>query len=253
MPNLTHKDTSWERDAAWYDEHLGSSGTYHETLVLPNLMRLLELEPGTSLIDIACGQGYFSRVFAAAGAEVLGMDAAPSLIESARKEGGGPRYQVGDAADLRGVPSGSFDVATVILALQNIEPASAAIGEAARVLKPGGRLMVVMNHPAFRIPKQSSWGWEGDVQYRREDRYLSELRERLQTHPGSDPDRYTYSFHRPLQFYFKAFAKAGLSVTRLEEWSSNRKSQPGPRAAAEDKARAEFPLFLCMEARKSDG
>jgi len=253
MPKLTHRDTSWERDARWYDDLLGKPGTYQEELILPNLRRVLGIRPGTRLLDLACGQGYFSRAFAAEGAGVLGIDAAPSLIASAREAGGGPRYEVGDASALTGIAPGSFDIATLVLAIQNIEPAGEAIGEAARALVPQGRLVMVLNHPAFRIPKHSAWGWDEDgTQYRREDQYLSELRERLQTHPGSDPDRYSYSFHRPLQFYVKALGKADMAVTRLEEWSSARKSQPGPRAAAEDRARAEFPLFLMIEAMRRD-
>lgn len=255
MPELTPKHTSWGRDAAWYDELLSKPGTYQEEVVLPNLLRIVQPQPGMRLIDIACGQGYFARAFAKEGAAVTGIDAGSDLIKLAEKAGGGPQYLVADAADLRGIESGSFDRAVIVLALQNIEAAGSAIMEASRVLDLEGRLVIVMNHPAFRIPKHSSWEWseDGATQYRREDRYLSELRERIQTHPGSEPDRYTVSFHRPLQSYFKAFAKAGLAVTRLEEWSGNRQSQPGPRAEAENRARAEFPLFVCIEAAKIDG
>lgn len=249
MPELTPKHTSWGRDAAWYDDLLGKPGTYQEEVILPNLQRIVAPQPGMRLIDIACGQGYFSRAFAKAGAAVSAIDAAPDLIRIAKEAGGGVMYQVADAAKLP-FADASFDRATVVLALQNIDNAAGAIAEASRVLVPGGKLVVVMNHPAFRIPKHSGWDWKEDVQYRVLDRYLSELRENIQTHPGSDPDRYTVSFHRPLQYWFKAFAKAGLAVTRLEEWTSNRTSQKGPRAAAEDRARAEFPLFICMEARK---
>ena len=254
MPRLTSRDTSWGRDAAWYDDLLGRPGTYQEEVVLPNVLRLLELAPGTRVIDLACGQGYFARAFAAQGARVTGIDASEALVAAAEEAGGGPEYRVGDISRLRDADA-SYDRAAVILAIQNVEPAAEAIAEAARVLVPGGKLLIVMNHPAFRIPKHSDWAWseDGATQYRREDRYLSELRERIQTHPGADPDRYTYSFHRPLQYYAKALSKAGLSIGRLEEWTSNRKSQPGPRAAAEDRARAEFPLFLALLARRADG
>lgn len=255
MPELTAKDTSWGRDAAWYDDLLSKPGTYQEEVILPNLLRIVLPQQGMRVIDLGCGQGYFSRALAAEGAEVLGIDAGSDLIALAEKAAGGPRYQVGDATKLTGISDSSFDRATIVLALQNIENANAAIAEAARVLTPDGKLILVMNHPAFRIPKHSAWEWseDGATQYRTEDRYLSELREKIQTHPGSDPDRYTISFHRPLQSYFKALQKAGLAVTRLEEWSSNRKSQAGPRAAAEDRARAEFPLFVCIEAGKIYG
>ena len=69
--------------------------------------------------------------------------------------------------------------------------------------------------------------------------------------PGEkDNKSFTYSFHRPLQLYFKTFAKNGFAVTRLEEWISHKESEPGPRQDAENTARKEIPLFLFLEAVK---
>ena len=62
--------------------------------------------------------------------------------------------------------------------------------------------------------------------------------------------KYTVSFHRPLQSYFKNLNEAGFCVSRLEEWISNKKSQNGPRQKAEDTARKEIPMFMCIEALK---
>ena len=62
--------------------------------------------------------------------------------------------------------------------------------------------------------------------------------------------KYTYSFHRPLQFYFKIFSKHHMAVRRLEEWNSHKKSQKGPKQKAEDKARIEFPMFMMLEVIK---
>jgi SAM-dependent methyltransferase len=128
----------------------------------------------------------------------------------------------------------------------------AVFQECSRVLKTGGRFFLVLNHPAFRVPKASSWGWDEKdrVQYRRIDAYLSEAKVPMQMHPGSKPGSYTLSFHRPLQFYMKALRKAGFLLESLEEWNSERKSEPGPRAKAEDKARKEIPLFLTLIAVK---
>jgi len=68
--------------------------------------------------------------------------------------------------------------------------------------------------------------------------------------PGARTSVHTISFHRSPQFYFKKFSKNGFAVTRLEEWISHRKSEKGPRAMAEDHARKEIPLFLCLEIKK---
>src|SRR3989338_9675115 len=78
-------DTSWEKAAEWYDELLESGeGTYQHDLILPNVTRLLELKKGEKVLDIACGQGLFSREFAKAGAKVTGVDLSAKLLDRKR-------------------------------------------------------------------------------------------------------------------------------------------------------------------------
>jgi hypothetical protein len=79
---------------------------------------------------------------------------------------------------------------------------------------------------------------------------MSEAKVTMDMHPGMIHSPQTLSFHRPLQTYFKQLAKFGLSVDRLEEWISHKKSDSGPRAEAENKARKEIPLFLYLRAKK---
>ena len=75
------KDTSWNKVANWYDEHLGGEDTYHLKVVLPNLLRVMDVRKGDRILDLACGQGYFSRAFAGKGALVTGADISPELIK----------------------------------------------------------------------------------------------------------------------------------------------------------------------------
>jgi hypothetical protein len=72
-----------------------------------------------------------------------------------------------------------------------------------------------------------------------------------QYHCGGFFQVLTYSFHRPLQEYIKVLGNAGFVVTHLEEWISHKISEPGPRADAENRARKEFPLFMCIAATRS--
>lgn len=246
--------TSWGGVADWYDELVRSAGSYQKEVILPNVLRLINIRKGTAVADIACGQGFFANEFFRAGASVTGVDISPELIALAKKRSPRAiRYICAPADNIAEIPPSSADVAVCILALQNIENAAGFFKEAARILNSSGRLVIVLNHPAFRIPAESSWGWDDEqkIQYRRIDSYLSESRQRIEMHPGSDPGAVTVSFHRPLQFYAKALAKQGFVITRLEEWNSHKKSQPGPRATAEDRARKEIPLFLAVEAVKS--
>lgn len=236
--------------AQWYDGLLEGEGTYQKDVILPNIVRLLGLNKSETILDVGCGQGFFAREFTKKGTHVIGADVAPELIALAKKNVPSAQFHVASADAMPFVKTASVDAVTSILALQNIENVDGVFAECARVLKPNGRLLLVMNHPAFRIPGHSSWGWEeSKTQYRRIDEYLSESRTKIQMHPGENPTATTVSFHRPLQWYVKLMAKHGFAVTRLEEWISNKKSQKGPRQTAEDTARKEIPLFLFLEAR----
>lgn len=254
MKKKTHT-TSWGGVADWYSSYLETTeDSYQKQVILPNLLRILALKPGTKIIDIACGQGFFSREFAAAGAEVVASDLAQSLITHAKKLSGKTvQYYVAPADNLNFTKSGLFDAATIVLAIQNIKNIDGTFAEAKRVLKPGGKLVMVLMHPAFRIPGHSSWGFdeEKQEQYRRVDAYLSSQKAELLVHPGKKDSPKTTSYHRSLQDFSKALSKAGFSITRLEEWISHKQSQSGPRQKTEDTSRKEIPMFLMLECKSN--
>lgn len=244
--------TSWGSVAGWYDEYLGNEDTYQEKVIAPNLLRVLDIKSDDKVLDVACGQGYFAKKFVEAGADVVGADISDELVALARARIKKAKFYVAPATELTFSQDATFDAATVVLAIQNIKDLHAAVKEITRALKSGGRLVLVLNHPTFRIPRASSWGWdeENKTQYRRVDSYLSESSTQIVMHPGNEKSEKTISYHRSLQDYFKALTKSGLSVTRLEEWISHKKSEKGPRQTAEDVARKEIPLFMMIEAKK---
>ncbi|MEK7514659.1 MAG: class I SAM-dependent methyltransferase, partial [Patescibacteria group bacterium] len=204
------------------------------------------------VLDLACGQGFFAREIAKLGADVVGADIAQELIKKAQEYKDAVKYHVASATQLSFAKDGEFNVVVCVLALQNIEHLLAVCKEVNRVLTTGGRFLMVLNHPAFRILKRSSWGWdeETSTQYRRIDGYLSAEKVFIDMHPGEEKSTRTISYHRSLQDFFKALTGAGFVVSRLEEWISHKVSQKGPRQKAEDIARKEIPLFLALEARK---
>lgn len=124
-----------------------------------------------------------------------------------------------------------------------------SLENAAKFLQPKGRLFIVLNHPCFRIPRQSSWGIDKkkQVQFRRVDRYLSSLKIPIQTHPGKNSTIKTWSFHHSLSTYSQYLHQAGFVIEKIEEWCSDKKSEGG-RAKMEDFSRLEFPLFLAIQA-----
>lgn len=248
------KDTSWDKAADWYQDMTENTGSYQNDVILPNLLRLVNPQPKQKILDLGCGTGFFARAFAAAGAEVTGLDNSQDMIATASSLNTAEQnitYVHGSADNLQQFPAKKFAVVTIVLAAQNMEKLDKVMTEVARVLTPGGRLCLVLNHPAFRIPKATSWEWTADqkVQFRRVDSYLSESKHKILMHPGTSTE-YTISFHRPLQTYIKLLGKAGFGVTRLEEWISNRIGPKGKTFAALEQARKEIPIFLFLEAEK---
>ncbi len=246
--------TSWGNVAGWYDKHLESDNTYHAQVVAPNLVRVVGLKANESLLELGCGQGYFMEHFGEFSEKLTGVDLGAPLIEIAKKKIKRAKFLVGNAEDPKLLPGQKFDVITVVLAIQNMKNLTAVADNFKRLLKDDGRVVIVLNHPAFRIPQHSSWGrdMEKGIEYRRIDSYMSELEIKIDMTPGSTKNKeITRSYHRPLQVYSKTFSKAGFGIVKIEEWISHRKSEKGPHAKAEDLARKEIPLFMCLVLKKT--
>src|SRR3989338_525722 len=242
--------TSWGGVADWYDAMLHDEKSFQKNVIAPNLLRLMEIKKGEHVLDLACGTGYFSNIFFDAGAKVSGVDVGRELIEIARTNSDiHIDYTLASADKIPHIKSGSIDKIAIILALQNIENVSGVLAESRRVLKRGGSLYLVMNHPTFRVPGWSEWGYDEakNIEFRRIDGYLSEKKVSIDMHPGEKKKDKTISFHRSLQYYFKQFAKQGFCVTRLEEWISHRHGPKGKRFVATETSRKEIPLFLFLE------
>lgn len=249
--------TPWDRASLWYDTLVGQLGSeYQQAVVIPGTLRLLSVKKGEKVLDLACGQGVLSRALHQRGATVTSVDLSEQLIQIARRRSPKDiRFLVADAARLAPLESGEFDAVACVLALQNMAAPELALKAAARALRTAGRLVAVVMHPAFRIPQQSRWGWDEQRQllFRQVDRYLSPLKVPIDVRPFRAPgSAQTWTYHRPLQDYVKAMADAGLLIDALEEWPSHKTSQPGPVAAAENRARQEFPLFLALRAIKAE-
>lgn len=250
--------TSWNQVANWYSDHLSTGGTYQETVIFPGAMRLLDPQPGKRYLDIACGEGSFLRLVRSEVqlAELYGVDAAPDLIAYAESKSRADRklhLHVADAQQFsRVIAPKSIDGATCLMAIQNIVQVDRVFKEAATTLVSQAPFVIVMNHPCFRAPQQSGWGWDEarKLQYRRMDRYLSPYAQPIIAHPGAAPSVKTISYHRSLSAYTEALNASGFVVDAIEEWISDKKSDSGPKAKAENVARNEFPLFLAIRARR---
>jgi hypothetical protein len=143
-----------------------------------------------------------------------------------------------------------FDAATFLLSIQDIDPIAAVLAGLRARLTLAGRVVIVMIHPCFRVPRQSGWGWDAkrQLKFRRVDRYLTPLGVPMRT--TSKGRAATRSYHRPLEDYVAGLADVGFVIEALREVPAApvARSSPSP---AQRRADAEIPLFLGLRARRA--
>ena len=249
----SHEETSWQNVSEWYNKAVGIEGHYyHQHVILPQTLRLLDLHEGDSLLDLACGQGVLARQIPI-NIPYAGIDIAPDLIDQAKRldKSRNHSYHTGDVSRKLPIQKADFTHAAIILALQNINDPRGVIRNARTHLSPKGRLLIVLNHPSFRIPRQTTWGIDeqNKSQYRRVNVYLTPTKIPITTHPGrGTQSQITWSYHFPLSHYSQLLSENGFVIEKLEEWASDKQSI-GAAAKMENRARNEFPLFLSILAR----
>lgn len=100
---------------------------------------LLAAKPGERILDLGCGTGTLTAEIAASGAQVVGVDRSPEMIEEARKKFPDLRFEVCDARSLKFFAE--FDAVFSNAALHWIPEAASVVEGVARALKPGGRFV----------------------------------------------------------------------------------------------------------------
>ena len=205
----------WEDHADWWQRQFtdGVDPEYTEQ-ILP--LAATWLAGFDRVLDIGTGEGQVARHLVETNASrVVGIDPATGQVVEARRRGPSVPYAQGGAAELPFV-DGSFDGAVACLVFEHIDDLDRAIGESARVLRPGGRFVLFLNHPLLQTPGS---GWIDDQildppeQYWRIGPYLSEGATIEQVEAGV----FIRFVHRPLSRYLNAMAAAGLALEQMVE------------------------------------
>jgi ubiquinone/menaquinone biosynthesis C-methylase UbiE len=138
----------WDRRAAHFDEDFGHSiRTPAERAAWDRILDLVvPRRSGLDALDAGCGTGFLSFELAARGHRVTGVDFAPGMIAEARRKaterGLAVRFEAGDAEQLP-FPAASLDLVISRHVLWTLPHPEAAVSEWIRVLRPGGRLVIV--------------------------------------------------------------------------------------------------------------
>jgi SAM-dependent methyltransferase len=183
----------------------------------PAILDLAGDVAGRRILDAGCGAGPIFEALRERGADVAGFDRSAKLVELARRRlGPDAALEVADLAGPLPYPDGAFDDVVVALVLHYLRDWAGPLAELRRVLKPGGRVILAVNHPiVFKIayPERSYFEttqWSEEYTF------------------NGQPGVLSY-WHRPLHAMTDAFTAAGFRTAVLSE----------PRPAPE--ARELFP------------
>jgi 2-polyprenyl-3-methyl-5-hydroxy-6-metoxy-1,4-benzoquinol methylase len=219
----------WEQNARWWDEQVGEGNAFQLQLIGPATERLLAIQPGQHVLDLACGNGGFSRRLAQLGARVMACDFSSSFLDRARARSGEYGEQIDyrlvdltDKGQLLALGPGRFDAAVCNMALMDMATVTPLLEGLPGLLKPEGRFVFSVLHPCF-----NSTGCALVVELEDRDgalqtthavkvlRYLSLRPEKGVGIPGQPAPH--YYFHRPLSSLLPACFRAGFVLDGLEE------------------------------------
>jgi ubiquinone/menaquinone biosynthesis C-methylase UbiE len=206
----------------------GSRADFYRTYVIgPALLAACGNVQGLHVLDIGCGQGFFSRLLAQRGANVLGVDISDRLIDHAlRREQEVPLgivYRVLDARELATrLPPASFDMVVSCIALQDMENLPRVLRGVKVVLKRDGHTVVLVEHPtntcAYREWERDKGG--GKIVLRLDRYFQTGPRIVSWTLPSSIGERRSFEFpstSRTLEEWSEALTEAGFLIFRLYE------------------------------------
>jgi 2-polyprenyl-3-methyl-5-hydroxy-6-metoxy-1,4-benzoquinol methylase len=255
-----HAKHAWNRNAEFWNTHMGEGNDFFNILLWPAIEGLLEPQPGERLLDIACGHGLTSRRLAAAKAGVVAFDGSAAMIGIANNY---PNpfnidYRVIDATDreaLLRLGTGLFDGALCNMALMDIAEIEPLMTALAALLKPGGRFVFSVLHPCFNNPAIVQMGESEDrngtiittysIKIARYKTPFTQVGLAMRGQPVPHP-----YFHRPLSLLLAPAFTAGLVLDGLEEQAFPPENSGGSTPLSWNGRFSEIPAALIVRLRR---
>jgi 2-polyprenyl-3-methyl-5-hydroxy-6-metoxy-1,4-benzoquinol methylase len=250
----------WNTNAEFWDSKQGDDGNHwHLNLIRPGVKRLLNGQPGQHLLDIACGNGIFSRHMADLGLHVTAFDFSASMIDHAKARSAAYTdriaYHVIDATNaeqLRTLGDHTFDAAVANMALMDIADIDPLLQTLSQLLKHRGVFVFAISHPCFQSPNMVKIVEEMDHEGHMEIRHAVKIYayKTSKMHKGlaivGQPVSQHY-FHRPLSLLLQKCFDAGFAVTGLEEPTFDAPAQNRRSLAADNYSEIPFALIVRLQ------
>jgi SAM-dependent methyltransferase len=222
--------TAYEQQSAGYDAHAGGGLFAIDEPVVAEC--LTGRAPGVAL-DAACGTGRFAEFLAKRGHRVIGVDSSPDMLAHARRRVPQGEFHVAEL-DRLPLPDDSVDVIVCALALVHVPRLEPVLAEFARVLRPGGDLVISDIHHEH-VTRGAVIKARG---------------------PAGEPG-IVATYRHQLGDYLRIALSLGLQVRRCEEPSATRPDGPLPEPAAQIGDWQDWPWslmdYLPSVARAADG
>lgn len=218
----------WDNNAAWWDDRIGDGNDFQTLLIEPATERLLAVQPGEAILDIACGAGRFARRMAELGGRVLAFDQSEPFIARARERtpaGAHIDYRVAtvESMDAALAAGDRIDKAVCTMAIMDMPELLPLFTVLSRRLEPGGIFVFSITHPCFHTADIQRFAEIGEETGGRHvtrtgvkvSSYLSPSARKTEGIVGQPEPQ--WFFHRPLSVLFRHGFDAGFSVDALDE------------------------------------
>ena len=216
----------WNANAEFWDSRMGEGNDFHKTLIEPVQLKLMNIQAGDRILDIACGNGQFARKMAGLGADVTAVDFSDKFIAIVKAKGGkNIDYQCLDATsktDLKKLSGKAFDSIVCTMALMDMENIETLINHLPKMLKKDGIFVFSVTHPCFNsgeitlVHERDDLG--GEVKNKYYAKIANYLIEKSNLGVGMvGQPKPQYYFHRPVSVILKHFFESGFVLDAYEE------------------------------------
>lgn len=229
---------NWDEISSWWRHEAITDLVYREDIE-PMLQRLIPDDPGV-VMEFGCGEGQWLRWLGARGLGAFGCDRSPQLLREAALSG---PVVCAALPELSWIRDRTIDIALSVFVLDLIGDVDTFFAETARVVRPDGELIVVINHPGFTAPGSGPLlDLDGEVLWR----WGTYLEDGSSVQPAGDG--HVVFHHRSMARLLSAAAARGWALQDLEETAL------GPAAIAREPGyvgQEGIPRFLGARWRRS--
>lgn len=215
--------------------------------IMPYTLQKLGKVKGKQILDLACGEGGYSRALAKQGAIVTAVDCSKTFINYVTNKAQEENLKINtlcrNANKLTDIPDGTYDIVLCSMMLMDVEDLYGTLKEIHRVLKTDGKVFISILHPCFK-PKESKWTSEDDKikvlvsDYFTPAQWIGEIK-------GIDAN--VIYRHRTLSEYIKAFIKNDFTVVDMNEPIPSKEQMS---MSSRIKWLSKIPMYLFIELEK---